>query len=130
MIKEFVERFLANPITWTTHPSNYIDIIRKIVQVITTYEYSDIDPDRIHKIDDGEYQGTLVFVIGSKGYQPYDYWYTKVGYGSCSGCDTLQNINNYSNDPPTLEQQKEYNILALHIVQQLRKMHDENTGED
>ena len=37
--------------------------------------------ERIHRIDDGDYQGTLVFVIGGKGYQLSTYWYVKVSYG-------------------------------------------------
>lgn len=60
-------------------------------------------PERIHQIDDGDYQGTLIFVIGAGGYQPSRYWYVKVGYGSCSGCDTLQAIRGYEDDAPTKE---------------------------
>lgn len=48
----------------------------------------------IHVIDDGEYQGTLIFLIPFDCYQPSceDYLMTYVYYGSCSGCDTLQAI--------------------------------------
>lgn len=48
----------------------------------------------ITEIDDGDYQGTLVYLIPFDTYQPGegDYLMTYVGYGSCSGCDTLQNI--------------------------------------
>lgn len=107
------------------HPDNYQDVVKTVIQHITMEDdYDDFspDPNRIHEIDDGEYQGTLVYVIGAKGYQPSDYWYVKVGYGSCSGCDTLQAIKNYDDEPPTDDQAKQYHTLALHIVQGLKKM--------
>ena len=55
---------------------------------------------KITEIDDGDYQGTLLFVIPKDRYQPqeYDYLITYVGYGSCSGCDTLQDIQCYHKD--------------------------------
>jgi hypothetical protein len=53
-------------------------------------EYEGMDPERITAIDHGDYQGTRVFVVGGKGYQPSRYWYVKVGYGSCSGCDAYE----------------------------------------
>jgi len=50
---------------------------------------------KIHKIDDGEYQGTLMFLIPrANRYQPaeYDYLLTYIGYGSCNVCDILTSI--------------------------------------
>lgn len=55
----------------------------------------DWDYAKIHQIDDGEYQGTLMFLIPrANWYQPaeYDYILTYISYGSCSVCDTLQSI--------------------------------------
>lgn len=52
------------------------------------------DAERITEIDDGSYQGTLLFTIPEDTYQPasYQYLMTFVEYGSCCGCDTLQAI--------------------------------------
>lgn len=130
MIKEFVDLFMTRKDEIELefkkdHPENYKVIVKAVVGVLNTGEYGCIDKDRIHEIDDGDYQGTLLYVIAAKGYQPYDYWYVKVGYGSCSGCDTLEAINDYSSEPPTDEQVKDYMTLALHIVQGLRKMDGE-----
>jgi hypothetical protein len=131
MIQGFVNRFLSDDgqaqlrAAFAKHPEDYTAIVKAVVQVVSVEDYDDPDPERIHRIDDGDYQGTLVFVIAAKGYQPSDYWYVKVGYGSCSGCDTLQSISNYSDAPPTEEQVKEYMTLALHVVQGMKKM-----GED
>ena len=108
------------------HPQNYKEIVEAVVEILKTdNEYSCPDKERIHEIDDGNYQGTLVYVIGAGGYQPDTYWYVKVGYGSCSGCDTLEAIAEYRIDDPTKEQVDRYMTLALHIVQGLKKMGDE-----
>jgi len=127
VIQEFVDRFMAKKPELEAkfreaHPSGYIDIVKAVVEVVTTNQYYDIDPSRIHTIDDGDYQGTLLFVIAAKGYQPSDYWSVFVSYGSCSGCDTLQAIHDYGSDAPTDDQVSQYMTLALHIVQGLKKI--------
>ncbi len=127
MIQEFVDRFMAKKPELEAkfreaHPSEYVDIVKAVVETVTTDQYDDMDPSRIHTIDDGEYQGTLLFVIAAKGYQPSDYWSVFVSYGSCSGCDTLRAINDYGSDPPTDDQVSQYMTLALHIVQGLKKI--------
>lgn len=129
MITTFVDRFLREKETLRKRfelkcPESYEDIVREVITVITGEEYGDYspDPERIHTIDDGHYQGTLVFVIAAKGYQPSDYWYVKVAYGSCPACDTLEKIRGYSENAPTTEQVNDYMTLALHIVQGLKSM--------
>jgi hypothetical protein len=108
------------------HPEQYIDVVRAVVSILDdSIVWSSPDVERIHQIDDGDYQGTLVFVIGSAGYQPSDYWYVMVSYGSCSGCDTLEAIRNYSSELPTADELDQYMTLALHIVQRLKKMGDD-----
>jgi hypothetical protein len=82
------------------------------------------DYNRITEIDHGHYQGTLVFIIGSTGYQPgvEDYWYTSVYYGSCSGCDTLQGISKYSGNLPDDDQIEQYWTLCLHMIQRMKRL--------
>ena len=50
--------------------------------------------DRITIIDDGEYDGTLLFLIPRDVTSPghWDYLQTYVEYGTCSLCDTLEGI--------------------------------------
>ena len=74
------------------------------------------DPKRVTRIDDGDYQGTLVFVIGETGYQPHRYYVTKVSYGSCSHCDTLQSVWDVED---VEERSRQYLTLALHMVQSM-----------
>jgi hypothetical protein len=133
MIQKFVNRFMAAESVLrekfaAKHPDAYIDIVKAVVSVIGKEDaYGEPDATRIHQIDDGDYQGTLVFVIAAGRYQPSEYWYVKVGYGSCSGCDTLQSIYDYADwdSPPTEEQISAYMTLALHIVQGLKSMQTE-----
>lgn len=136
MIAEFVKAWEENKHLLRqefekAHPEEYIDIVRGVIKIITKEEHGhDLDPNRIHQIDDGEYQGTLVFVIAATGYQPWDYWYVKVSYGSCSGCDTLMSIQdgfNWGEDnrKPNKQQVDDYMTLALHILQGLKKMEEE-----
>ncbi|MBU6488276.1 MAG: hypothetical protein KGQ57_10655 [Burkholderiales bacterium] len=130
MIEQFVTRWEANKAAIRAefeakHPHGYIDVVRAVIRHINSDGlYSDPSPDRIHQIDDGDYQGTLVFVIAAAGYQPSDYWYVRMSYGSCSVCDALQSIKDYSDedDPPSEEQVDRYMTMALHIVQRLKKM--------
>lgn len=130
MIQKFVTRFDAAREALLAkfsekHPENYLEVVRAVVEKITGEGYHDPDPTRIVEVDHGSYQGTLVYVIGGKGYQPDDYWYVKVGYGSCSGCDTLKAIRRYDDKKPDAEQAAEYLTLALHVVQGIKKMGDD-----
>ena len=80
-------------------------------------------------IDDGDYQGTQIFVIHLDKYQPdeSDYVVTNTYYGSCSGCDTLQAISEYDYDEkPDENQIKDYMELALHLLQKCKWLGEEN----
>lgn len=139
MIEEFTKRWfdrnhMVRAMFEANMPSSYSDIVTAVVSMLHDEDkYSSIDPERIHEIDDGDYQGTLVYVIASSGYQPDEYWYVKVGYGSCSGCDTLENILSgnwgHENEAEAQAWKKDaidqLMTLALHIVQGLKKMGDE-----
>ena len=130
MIQKFVERFMESKPEiekqfTEKHPENYEDIVRIVVEALYDQddEYNKTpDPKRIHRIDDGDYQGTLIFIIGANGYQPDIYWSVKVNYGSCSGCDTLEGIRGYDTSAPSQKQVKDYMTLALHIVQGLTEI--------
>ena len=132
MIQNFIDRFTTNQAAIeakfrAAHPESYEDVVRVVVDAVKGDEYDHMDPSPIHTIDDGDYQGTLLFVIASSGYQPSKYWYVKVGYGSCSGCDTLQDIRGYTDEPVTDQQLRDYMTLALHIVQGLKEMSDDES---
>jgi len=84
-----------------------------------------LDCNGITRIDNGDYQGTIVFVVAENICQPGvdNHWYTSVGYGSCSGCDTLQNIQSLNiDDAPNEAQVENYWTLCLHMMQKLKRM--------
>ena len=129
MEAKFIERFdskrdeiketLAFLLDTCKYDIDYRDIVSIVIDAIHE-DYGDPNPNAISEIDDGDYQGTLLFVIPEEIYQPYDYWYVRVFYGSCSGCDTLQDIL-YCSD--SKEQQiDDLFTLALHIFQGLKKL--------
>lgn len=124
MIEEFVNRFMERKSglesMFTKNPPNsYANIVEAVIRVIQGEDCLNPDPDTIHEIDDGDYQGTLLYVIPAKTYQPSTYWYVFVLYGSCSGCDTLKSIKN--DDTPD-EAIRDYMLLALQIVEGLKRM--------
>ena len=124
MITEWTTPFVEAKdefIAWlrTQEFPSYESMLKKSVEIIrdsdSDWPYGEEpDPSRIHRIDDGDYQGTLVFVIGSSDYQPDRYWVTKVSYGSCSGCDSLEAAIGWSEDSHDFEA---LYTLALHMLQ-------------
>ncbi len=128
MINEFVDiwenkkddlkkKYSENP------PQSYGDIVHDLVVMISSDDdYGQRpDPNRIHTIDDGNYQGYMLWIIASNGYQPSTYWATSSYYGSCSGCDTFQAIRGYRWEGKPDEKEVEgYMTLALHLLQQFR----------
>jgi hypothetical protein len=129
MIKDFVEKFEKNKEALRAkfaakHPDNYAEVVKNVIEILREESANKTapDPERIHQIDDGNYQGTLVYIIAECGYQPDIYWYVKVSYGSCFACDILEGIRRYDSDQPSEQQVKDYMILALHIIQGLKLM--------
>lgn len=98
---------------------DYEDIVRIVIDSIHEGN-GDPNPNVIHEIDDGDYQGTLLFIIPADTYCPFDYWYVRVAYGSCGACDTLLDIlyGSYSRE----QQINDLFTLALHIFQGLNKL--------
>jgi hypothetical protein len=138
MIQKYVDRFMAKKDELEakyslSHPGSYEEIVKDVIELIVDPDdnYGEPDPENIHVIDDGDWQGTMLFIIPEKTYQPWQYWYVRVSYGSCSGCDTLQAIQSGSEwtdegdyAAPTPEQTRDYMTLALHVIQWLSPMQD------
>lgn len=107
--------------------SEYKNIVEKIIELVINDEefeyYETYNIKRMTVIDDGDYQGTEIFMIPRDAYQPdaEDYIFTHNYYGSCCGCDTLQAINCYELDEkPSERQLKDYMLLSLNLVENLR----------
>lgn len=134
MIPKFVERwndrYGSMRAKITSHPDSYDVLVKWVIETLVDESDDEpLDPERITVINHGDYQGTLLYVIGAEGYQPSDYWAVSVGYGSCSGCDTLEAIRSYDDEPPTESDIDQYMSLGLHIVQGLRRIAGYGLGD-
>ena len=130
MIKKFVD-------LWENHKSEVEAYIRKtpqseyddydtLVKILIKYVINKGDNeyyiDDLTVIDNGDYQGTQLFIIPRTTYQPDvdDYIMTHVYYGSCSGCDTLLRISGYNGGLPSDDQVNDYMSLLLHLLQNFK----------
>lgn len=141
MIEEFVQAWEANKekleeYISTTNQYNYgtyNEIVKMLFNKVINphllnHGSPTYDTSRLHEIDDGDYQGTLLYIIPQDSYQPsaYEYVVTCVDYGSCTVCDTLQRIQEGNYDIPTKEQVKEYMTLCLNILQRCKRPYNWN----
>ena len=99
---------------------DYEDLVNVVFSHLKHSRYGgdcEFNTKAITTIDDGDYQGTLIFIIPLKTYQPdeEDYFYTSVWYGSCCVCDILQGIMYDSNNEE--QKFKDLRTLCMHIVQ-------------
>ena len=118
----------------------YADLVKLVVKYILNdgkaeeHDAGEWDENNITEVDNGDYQGTLLYLIPAKTYQPCanEYLITFVDYGSCSGCDTLLGIQMRIPDRIYCESDDEFTslkrrtiedfmTLCLHLVQHMKK---------
>lgn len=115
----------------TLNSCDYIDLVKLVVdcilnddQPINRYNGKiSWNSEKITIVDNGDYQGTQLFMIPLNTYQPceYEYLMTYVGYGSCSGCDTLQAIQSWNDDLLTEKQVKDFMTLCKDLLTNMIK---------
>ena len=115
----------------------YKDIVKAVVTYILNPDNEEPwDANSISEIDNGDYQGTLIYLIPQEIYQPseYEYLITYVGYGSCPGCDTLQDILYTHEDGEKNHlsevQIKDFMVLSKDIVMNIRKPYNNGWRHD
>ena len=103
---------------------DYEKIFRLVIKLILNGEGNSMNiSDKFYVIDDGNWQGTQLFICHEDVYQPEmnNYYITDNYYGSCSGCDTLLGILEYDEDKyPSEQQVKKFMQLALNMVQKMK----------
>ena len=117
---------------------SYLDIVKETVDIILNDNDNDNDEyakwsiEHITEIDNGSYQGTLLYLIPENTYEPNEseYLMTYVGYGSCSGCDTLLAAQNWGDDLLDEEQIKAFMSLSLHILENMIKPYNSGWRSD
>ena len=133
MINDFVKAWDANHDKlkeyFQTHEMvdycEYKELVRLLFElVINPYLKKDgkkiYNLQRMHEIDDGDCQGTLLYAIPIDTYQPteWDYVFTHQNYGSCPGCDILEEIQTYDyHQLPNEMQLSGHMTLCLHLLQ-------------
>lgn len=133
--KDKLEKYFKN--TKQEKYDEYEKILKQLIKIVinpylSNKKYKTLDIEKIRVIDDGDYQGTQIYIIPFDLYQPdvEDYVYTNNYYGSCSGCDTLLSISNYQEGIPTPKQVEGYMTIALHLLQKFKKLEDEQFKEE
>lgn len=143
MIKDFVEAWDKNKgklekyfrkteqIKYGSYSAILIALIEKVINPYAKEKYGEytstaLQTSKMTIIDDGDYQGTQIFIIPYNTYQPSldEYVYTHNYYGSCSGCDTLLGISEYDEGLPDEEQVQGYMTLSLHLLQKFKKFEE------
>lgn len=103
----------------------YIDLVKLTFSSIYNnggeikeYSYKQLNCEDITEIDNGHYQGTLLYLIPFDTYQPdeSEYLMTYIGYGSCSVCDTLRSIVSCSDERATDTQVKDLIAVCKDII--------------
>ena len=79
---------------------------------------NDLDLKHLTRVDDGDYQGTFLFVIPFNTYQPCEneYLMTYIGYGSCSSCDALQHAQNWEEGKLTEQQIDDFMDICRALI--------------
>jgi len=123
MVREWIK-------TVDTLQFSYLSLLENTIRILFAEDHDSSSPDynKITEINNGDYQGTLLFVIGGKGYQPCvnEHWFTAVEYGSCSCCDTLQGISGWDCKLPTEDQTQQYWTLCLHMMQRMKRFKEDD----
>lgn len=98
----------------------YADILKAVIDtVLNTPIDGEVanpwDSSNVHEIDDGSYQGTLLYLFPANTSQPGagEYLMTYVYYGSCSGCDTLLAIQADGNGTGYLTERQVNDLMEL-----------------
>lgn len=111
-----IKAALAEDPKWNS--CDYEDLVKLAFDKMFNHGKVILDLTQITTIDNGAYQGTQLYLIPFDTYQPSpeDYIMTHQYYGSCSGCDTLQAIQDWGNKPLTEEQIKNYTSLCRDLL--------------
>ena len=101
---------------------SYVDLVKiafdKIYNDDSRLDNENLFIDRVHEIDDGDYQGTLIYLIPFNSYQPdpEDYRMTFAWYGSRSGCDALQSAQSWGDGKLTEQQVKDFMSICKDLI--------------
>jgi hypothetical protein len=122
--KENLRNYLSTHSIWD-NCSSYNELVYVLIKECLNYSTDEGFSTKFTCIDDGDYQGTQLFILHYDTYQPNanDYYIFDNEYGSCSGCDTLLGIIGYEYDViPDENMVNQLMTLCLHMVQRMKRI--------
>jgi hypothetical protein len=122
--KENLRNYLSTHSIWD-NCSSYNELVYVLIKECLNYSIDEVFSTKFTCIDDGDYQGTQLFILHYDTYQPNanDYYIFDNEYGSCSGCDTLLGIIGYEYDViPDENMVNQLMTLCLHMVQRMKRI--------
>lgn len=140
MIQKYVDAWIENKdkyeewlrgLDYNWYVVDYEIMVKQLINLVINPCINDgyegaLQADSVTVIDNGDYQGTQIFIIPYDVYQPNEeeYVYTHVGYGSCSGCDTLLNALSLSDYDEKLSDGTVdmLMVLALHLIENFKPL--------
>lgn len=104
--------------------SSYEEIVKLLFKYIIIDK--DYNLEEMTVVDNGNYQGTKIFLVPEARYQPeaHEYLITHTYYGSCSGCDTIEGIHGSYYELPSDQQVSDYMTLCLHLIQKMPRLNN------
>lgn len=117
-----LREYIAN----NNQPGSYSALVKAVISQVLNNgvnDYWEQFSEDFIKIDDGDYRGTLLFILHKNVDAPSvrHYYYCDIRYGSCSACDAFLSVREQSYDKtPTEKQVNGYMKLCLHIIQQIK----------
>ena len=90
-VREDLENIIKNNHCISSYKQILDSIIKRVLNQ-NTEENTKFNEEKVTEIDDGDWQGTIIWAIPAATYQPgpYEYIFAYQYYGSCSVCDALQ----------------------------------------
>lgn len=114
----------------------YLHLMELVVEHILNQkeeENSRFDSAKITKVDQGDWQGTILFFIPRKTYEPNagDYLLTYIEYGSCPLCDVLEKTKDGLYDNKNKKQSiDDFMIICKELVCNITKPYNTGWHED
>lgn len=123
--REYIKEQLKTRIGNKDHFKNYFELVKFTMKNIMNHNVDDkkYDIKHITQINNGDYSGTLIYIIPEAIYEPdiWQYLVTFVDYGSCSGGDTLIKLKE---DYKYEDSINDYMILCKDIITNLKPLYE------
>lgn len=122
MIQTFIDRFIdrkykLREIFSNNTLENYFELVKIVIDLISD-DNRGICHNSITEISSGGRSGSLLYIIKNKyEYDDPEFWYIKIRYGSCPGCDAFEQAIHINTNDQRID---DLISLSLHIVESIK----------